>query len=402
MKRHLHFIVGLTLVCAAASLPNSAFALFRGEEFTPRSFEINRLYFINLTSYEPSMIMQDRFDLATNALLTAAGSMRSNDLYLFHHLRIQQPLNSSFRFRAEYLRDRDFDGDFQRFEVGLARHIYGPLWVEIMGQPMPNKEVADIGGALVVDGERVSGRLQVAFPLFWYEAKNSDDAQILKDPLNILIDIQYLVGRSLELFGQCDVDFASELVNRDKSFAFRFRKIQAEAGVRWHLCERSYLRVAVDAEQSQQRRTGLEPEDPLAFDLERDYLSAQLEWFRHLSQDAHFRIGGRYVYLDENQQYPFDELESLHIDRQDRILYAARTWSVRDRIQLHTMALVDWLDDRRLTSDLTRFSDEERWLARTTASVVFTGNNYWVEGGAGLTIIDPRFGGGFVRMFMDF
>lgn len=378
-----------------------AFALFRGEEYTPRTHEITRLYFINVTSYEPSILLQDRFQQADNALLSAGGSMRSSDLYLFHHLRIQQDLDASFRFRAEYLRDRDFDGDFQRFELGMARQIHGPLWVEVLGQPTPNKEAADIGAALIMKGEQLNARLKLVRPLFWYEEKNPDDAEILKDPVNIVLDLHYLLGRSWEFFGRGDIDFTSEIENPTQSFHFRFRKVQAEAGIRWHICERSHIRAVVDMEQSQQRRTGLTPEDPFAFELDRDYLSAQLEWFRELPDEAHVRVGARYIHLDENQRHPYSELDSLHIDRQDRILYAARTWAVRNRIQLHMMALVDWADDQRITLDSQRFADEEHWLARMTGSVMFTGDNYVVETGAGLTIIDPRFGGGFIRLLMD-
>lgn len=402
MQNNLFHRLGLIFLLCGLLTPGVAHALFRGDEFTPREYSIARLYFINRTSYELPFIFSDRFGSATNAFVAAAGSLSGSELYLYQNLKVQQQIGSAYYLRANYLRDTDFDGHYQRFSIGLARQ-FGERWlVEILGEPTPNKEAADMGGALSFHGNRADMRLTVIRPLFVYEDKNPDEATIETEPVNVQLETAYRIGQSLELFVRADLDFASEILNPQQSFAFRFEKYQAGGGFRWHFCERSHFGATLDAEHSKQERLGLAPEDPKAFAVERDYLSVQVEWFRRLPKEAHLRIGGRYVFLDEDLQYFDAPLDSLHIDREDHIVYVGHTWAVRPNVHLHSMGLIDYLNDRRVSLLQETNRDDQLFLARATGSIIFSGDRYMVEGGLGLTIVSPRFGGGFIRAFMEF
>lgn len=378
-----------------------ALALYRGDEITVRSYEMGSMFFINRLTYEPWQEQMDRFHSATNAYIGAAGSLRGNDLYLFHHLRIRQPVADSFALKLDYVRDRDFDGAYQRFQMGLAWEA-SPRWtLALVGEPTPDKEDADIGLAIAYTGGRVAGRVQVLYPGFVYNGKNPDDATMQRAP-NIQVEGHYQPAPGWVLYVEGDIDPPRRLVNPMQSFRFDFEKYQGEVGVRHLFSSDAQWRGALKGEYTRKLRQGLAKGDGNAFSEEREAVQARFEYLRRLERDAYFRAGALYVFFDEQREYPFFAEDDLFTDRQDHILYAGRSWPLRDQVQLNTLLLLNGLSHQWTREDPEESGSTERLVVRTAASLIFYGAAYQIETGAAYNVDQARFGGGFVKVFADF
>ncbi len=389
-------------VLFALFVPVTAEALFRGDEFEPRDYQLARHYFINRFSYLPLPDALERFDATTNAFIGAGGSLRSDDLYLYQHLKVQQAATPSFDLFADYLRDRDFDGTFQRFSIGARYHLT-PAWsVELLGQPSAVKAEADIGTAVTFSGRRLYSRAQVLLPLFVFGDKNPDDASVQRQPVNLQWDLSSRIGSNWSVYFTSDVDLPSRFTNPRQSFVFDFERYAGTLGTRYQFTDNSHVRLDVEGEHGSKQRVGLVAGDRNDFFVDRDYISGTLEWWRRRPDHGHQRAGFYFVYFDEDNVYPFNEAESLRLERTDRILYAGRTWRLRERLQLNTLLLINVLDDRRESLDDDERRNDTVFLGRATASLQYTIERLQLEAGSALNFDQTRFGGGFVRAFMDF
>ncbi len=392
----------LLLALLLLLVPLTAEALFRGDEFEARDYEIARHYFINRFSYLPLYDVRERFEASTNAYIGAGGSLRSDDLYLYQHLKVEQSATPSLDLFASYIQDRDFDGTYQRFSLGVRYHLTQEWSVELLGQPSAIKAEADIGTAVSYVGSQLHSRAQILFPLFVYDDKNPDEGTVDRQPINLQWDLFQQLGSKWHVYFTSDLDFPSKLTNPRQSFVFDFERYAGRLGARYQFTDSSHIRLDLEAEHGSKRRIGLTPADVNDFKIDRDYVGATLEWWRSRPEYGHQRAGVHFVYFDEDNVYPFDEAENLRLERSDRILYAGRTWRLRDRLQLNTLLLINILNDRRESLD-----DEERrntsyFLARATGSIQYSAERLQLEAGSALNFDQTRFGGGFVRAFMDF
>jgi hypothetical protein len=382
--------------------PSTASALLRGDEQEPRSYEIGRLYFINRASYLPTDESLDRFASASNAYLGVAGSLRSSDLYLYHDLKLAQPLSDRATLNLRYRADRDFDGFWQRFEMGLS-YALNPHWsVALVGQPLPDKERADIGAQVDFASQQLDLRVRVLLPQVVFNDKNSEGATYSRKPLNLQWAGTLRLGERIELYGQGDFDFASERIAPAQSYVFDFEKYQGLGGVRLRMGANGSWRGEVEAESAQKERTGLEPADPLDFLVDRDYTAVTVEYSHALANENQARLGSHWIMFKEDSIYPFDITQSLLLDRVDRILYGGRTWNMHDRVRLNMLALVNLLDYTRRSEGADVKGDENEFLARLATSLIFHAPLYQVECGATLNVTETRFGGGFVRVYAQF
>lgn len=381
---------------------SAAHAVYRGDEFEPRDYNVGNTFFINRAMIRQGTENWDRFERATNAFIGSAGSLSSTDLYLHQQLKVRHPLEGAFAFQADYLRDRDFDGVFHRFTLGLEYRL-SPEWaVELVGEPLPDKEHADIGGAVSRRGDLVYWRFQWLFPDFVFDSKNPDNARMERSAPNFQFDARYQPAPQWDFRLHADFDPARRLVNPEESFQFRFRKYQMTLDARYRVSEAEELRASVEGEYSRQLREGLETNDPRDFQTDRDYLMGTLEYLRRLEQDTHFRAGGIYVRLDELNDFPNNLEESLLLDRHDNMLYAGRSWPLRDRIHFNSFVIVNVLSMRKIREDPDESASFNRFLGRAAGSIVFLGPQYNIEAGGAVSLDRTRFGGGFARVFVDF
>lgn len=376
--------------------------LYRGDEFEPRDYRIGSAYFINRASYRPRSEFVDRFNASTNAYIGAAGSISSSDLYLYQRLKLSQPMGESFRFRLDYLQDRDFDGKFRHFSLGLQYRLNAHWSVEVLGEPTPDKDQADIGGALLFQDDRLYVRMQGVWPSFVFDDKNPDGATMDRHAPNLQLVTRGLVGSSWEVWARSDFDFPRRLTNPAESFEFSFEKYEAEGGIRWHTTETGHLDLAVEGEWSEKERTGLEAGDAADFSVERQYLMLSLEFWQRLRRETSYRAGAHYVLFDEDRDFPHNPGEILYTDRQDRIVYLGRIWNLRDGLQLNTRVLANVLQDRRVVDEERRNSSSTDFQLRSANSLIFHGPDYQVEIGAAVDLDRRRFGGGFVKALIDF
>ncbi len=397
---HKSYLRALSALLALMCAPATVHALYRGDEFTIRSYEVGAMYFINRITYEPWTEQMDRFAASTNAFIGAAGSLRGDDLYLYQNLKLYQPVGDTLGIRIGYLQDRDFDGSYRRFQMGLAWHV-SPRWMlELVGEPRPDKEDSDIGLAVEYRARRLAGRVQVLYPNFVYNSKNPDDAT-LQRVANLQFDIQYQPLPEWTFYVAGDLDPPRTLVNPADSFRFDFEKYIGEIGFR-HRHDGGQWWGAIEGEYTRKLREGLEPEDVNAFSEDRNYVQGRIEYLRYLDADTHLRMGALYVFFDEDRLFPFFPENDLLTDRQDRIVYAGRSWSLRDRVQLNTLLLLNGLDHRRERAEDEDSGRDRPFHVRTAASLIFNGPDYQLETGAALNLDQTRFGGGFVKVFAAF
>ncbi len=380
---------------------NTAWALFRGDEADGRDFGIGANFFINRWTYEPWLDTELRFAEATNAFYGGGGSLTSDELYLVQLLKVTHPLGAHLHFEANYERDRDFDGSFQRFTTGLRYQIPSGWSVSLLGEPIANKAFADIGTAVGYEGARTDLRLQVLLPNAWYNHKNKDEGRQQRIP-NVQWDSTVQLGSKWQWTLHLDLDPSRRWTNPRQGFDYTFEKYQGEMGIWWFPNEHGLWRLAGGGEWSDQQREALNADRASAFTLDRTHWTASLEYNSHWRERTGWRVGALYVRFDEDWIYRADPDATLLTDRYDRMIYAGQVWPLSGAWYLNTMALVNLLSNQQ-ESKTEIFSDRsEQWQKRTAGSLIFAGADFSVEGGAAVNWHSQRFGGGFVKVFVDF
>lgn len=395
-------VIGLVLLIFVLMWPARAVALYRGDEFEFRSFDVSDLFFINRATYEPSPEVRDWFQAGTNVFMGAAGSLTGDDLYLLQHLKVAHPLSGDWTLRFEYLRDRDFDGNFQYFPMSLTYQMT-PAWsLALVGEPEPDKEDADIGLALALDTRPLNMRLQWFSVDFVFDRKNPDDATMERRAPNLQFDVEWQMTSAARLFFHADIDPSRTLLNPAQSFRFRFQKYQAHAGLRWSLSDNSYLESTFEGERTRKVREGLAANDPRAFTEDRDYALWRLEYYRADEADTFRRAGLMYVLFDEDRQVPNNPDLSLHTDRADYAVYTGRTWALRDRWHVNTLLFLNWIDASWERADEEESVAQSELAVRIATSLILRSDRYQVEAGGAVNAHQARFGGGFVKVWADF
>lgn len=380
---------------------DSVWALFRGDEAEGRDFNIGSNFFINRWTYEPWMDTQIRFAETTNAFYGGGGSLTSDELYLVKLLKVEHPFTARLQFEANYERDRDFDSSYQRFTTGL-RYQFPTGWhVSLLGEPVSNKAFADIGMAAGYIGTRADWRLQVLLPNAWYKHKNQDDGQLDRVP-NIQWDSTLQWGQNWQWTLELDLDPARKWVNPRKGFDFTHEKYQGETGLWWFPNQQGVWRLAGSGEWSEQERDTLKDADDSAFTLDRLHWNVSLEYNSHWRERTGWRVGALYVRFDEDWIYRSDPETTLITDRHDRIIYAGQVWPLSNAWYFNTMAVVNFLSNEQASGEETFSSGSAQWQKRTAGSLIFAGADFSVEGGAAINWHAQRFGGGFVKVFVDF
>ncbi len=388
----------LALCMALLAAPTDA--LYRGDEFEVRDFNVGNTFFINRAMIRQFPETWDRYRAATNAFIGSAGSLSSTDLYLHQEVKVSHPLGAAYTLHADYLRDRDFDGTFDRFTMGLEYRFSREWSIELLGEPLPDKENADIGGALKRYGDISVMRLQWLFVDFVFDSKNPDDARMERSAPNIQFEAQFQPTPDWDVRLHTDFDPARRLVNPTESFQFRFEKYQAEIDVRRQLSERDQVRVMAEGEYSRQLREGLAGGDANDFSTDREYVMLVLEFLRRMEFDTHLRAGAAYIRFDEDIVFPNESEATFLNDRHDGLLYVGRSWPLREGIHLNSRAMVNLADMRRTRKE--RSMSSTRLQGRVAGGLLFVGDTYHIEAGMAANVDRTRFGGGFMRVFADF
>lgn len=381
--------------------PWTAAPYFRGDEVAGRDFALGPNFFINRWTYEPGLDTRLQLAQATNYFHGAGGSLSSRDLYLVHLLDVQHELTDHYRVQVHYLRDRDFDGSYQRFTTGLGRRWGNAGWIEILGEPVPNKALADIGAAIEQAGARWTGRLQLMWPNWLYDTKNMDAGRMHTVP-NIQVSVAWQPRPSWRWTLHADLDPPRRWLNPSESFDFHFEKYQGDVELYWFPDAQAAWHLRWLGEWSDHQRDGLAQRDPAAFTLQRTHWIASLEYTSQREEWLGWRAGALHVRFDEDWVFAHDSKATLWTDRYDRILFAGHAWPLQGPWYLNTMAIVSLLSDHRETGE-ERLSDRSEQLqARTAGSMVFAGDTFRLEGGAAVNWHRARFGGGFVKVWVDF
>lgn len=395
-------VSALSLVALFLIWPARAVALYRGDEFTFRSFDVGDLFFINRATYQPSPEVRDWFRTGTNVFMGAAGSLTGDDLYLLQHLKLAHPIRERWTLNFEYLRDRDFDGHFQHVPMSLA-YQPTPAWsVALVGEPDPDKENADIGLAFALDTRPLNVRLQWLAVDFVFDRKNPDNAIMERRAPNLQFDMEWQMTMAARLFFHADIDPSRTLFNPAKSFRFRFQKYQGRAGVRWFLSDNTYVESTFEGEHTRKTREGLEEDDPKAFIEDRDYALWRLEYYGSNEAEVFWRAGLMYVLFDEDRHVPNNPAQSQHTDRSDHLAYAGRTWALRDRWHLNTQLFLNWMDSTLTRADEAELREKSQLAVRLATSFILRSDHYQLEVGAAVNAHQARFGGGFVKAWADF
>ncbi len=384
------------------AMPRTAYALYRGDEVEFRDFKIGSTYFINRLIIDPEPDALERFRIATNAFIGAAGSLTRADLHLWQDLKIHQPLGGPLSLKLRYLHDRDFDAKYQRFSMGLEYRVTPEWAVELIGEPLPDKELADIGGAISYAGERAEWRAQWLFVDFTFDDKNRDDARMDRRAGNLQLDARYQTTRTLTLGIRADLDFPLRLINPEESFRFDMEKYRAGAETWWRPSEAELVYGVLEGEYARKRRDGLQSQDRQAFTTARDFLLARIEYRRRVALDARWRLGAQYVQLEEDNRFLFSPDDTLLLDRHDRMLYVGRSWPLRDRVRFDSMLIGNVIDSKERRADPARDHIVDRFQLEVAGSLVFHGPGYQIELGPSLHMDAARFGGGFVKAYAEF
>jgi len=387
----------------AASMQSPAHALFRGDEYEPRDWTIEREYFLDVLSYTASHELGVRYRDARNAYLVSSGSVKSDELYIRQRLKVEADLDGPWGVAFNYEMNQDFDGIYQNFFVGVLAKL-GENWrIEGVGEPLAYKEFADEGFALQRRTESSLFRAQFLWPDLWFDDKNDLDARLVEGPFNLQVSGHAQVTPKVELRFATDLDFPLEISYGGPAFGFEFEKYRASLGATWKISDRDTLWFDLSGELAEKERAGHVALDPLDFTCEREALVGRVEYIRAAEAGHRWSFGYQHVRFDESNAFPNNPPESVRMDRIDRIGYFTYSHAFKPDVRFATGVYVDFLDYlKEFPNDPARSEEFDGIESKIALRPEFFGERHCVSLGMTFELDRWAFAGFVVHIFVEF
>lgn len=333
-----------TLVIACVVLwTQSAFALFRGDEYQPRDWWFDSEYIIDTVSFQfPRRIIR-RHREERNAYRIAGGSVRSADAWLVQNLKLKSELDGPWDFGFVFEAGEDFDGVYQHHRLILETSIGGDWYWYGTGEPLAEKEYSDLGFGLRFGREQVELDFTFLWPNLYWNEKNQLDSWVEKRPIALLFDGEIPVGEGL-LLPWWDLDLPSRYRFDTDAFYFTFEKYRVGLDYEYEMDGDSFFWAGLSMEHAVKRRWGYVPGDPSDYSVRRDAARFQAEFEKPHGEKDSSTFGVLYHYFNEDKPFPNDPASSRFILRHDYTGYYLWTHRVNEKWWITTGLYGDWVD----------------------------------------------------------
>ena len=393
-------MLGLLLLALGAG---RSWALYRGDEYKPRDFNIPPEYFIDRLSILPTIENVLWYRDANNAYLGAAGSYTSEDLFLIQNLKLQHGLFPETKFVFNFDMNQDYDGSYEHHFL----EIDGPtnsIWsAGLMGEPLAQKEYSDIGLMAQRKTEAAQARTEFILPNFVFTGKNNDNAYYLKSPYNMRFFGWQPLTDEWELFATADLDFPSETDYVDPEFIFSYQSYKPAGGVIWHLTPKQMIWLEGQYENTDKNRTGYNAGDVKNFHTERSVINGRMEYVCGTPGAYRSTLGLVYVNFTESNDYPNDPMSANNLDHLSRIFYGTFQMPLVARLCFQTGLYVDLVNHDQDYPDNPKETEQKvGWNGKVPLALVWQDESFNANAGFSVDIDQPKFGGGYVGLTVIF
>jgi|GEM_PF-3390942 len=393
-------ILGLLFAVMGAE---RSWALYRGDEYKPRDYQIGPEYFMDRLSILPTIESLLWYRDADNAYLGSAGSYTSEDLFLIQNLKLQHGLFPETKFAFNFDMDQDYNGSYEHHFLELDGPTNGLWSAGLMGEPMARKEYADIGVMAQRKTEAAQARTEFILPNFVFGGKNADNAYYLKNPYNLRFFGWQPLVTGLEVFVTADLDFPSETDYVNPEFIFSYQSYKPAGGVIWRVADRQMIWLEGQYENTDKARNGYDVGDPKNFHTERQVIQGRLEYVCGAPNSYRSTLGLEYVNFTESNDYPNDSTSTYDLDHLSRIAYGTFQMPLVALLCLQMGVYVDVVNHDQDYLDNPKETEQKAgWDGKVPVALVWNDKSFHAQVGVSMEIDEPKFGGGYVGLTVIF
>jgi len=393
-------ILGFLLILTGNS---PSWALFRADDYKPRDYPIPPAYFVDRLSIMPTIESRLRYRDAENAYLGAAGSYTSEDLFLLQNLKLQHALFPETKFAFNFDMDQDFDGIYEHHFLEVDGPTNGVWSGGLLGEPMAQKEYANIGVMAQRKTETAQARAEFILPDFAFVGKNNDNATYINRPYNMRFFGWQPLVTGLEVFVTADLDFPSETDYVNPEFFFSYQSYKPGGGLIWRMTERQMLWMESSYENTDKKRAGYDINDPKNYHTQREVVLGRLEYVYNTPKAYRSSAGLEYVNFTESNDYPNDAKNTYDLDHLSRIVYGTFQMPLVGPLCLQVGIYVDVVNhDKDYLDNPKEIEQKVGWNGKVPAALVWQTSSVSAQVGVAMEIDEVKFGGGFAGLTIIF
>jgi len=385
------------IVLAGLLAAVSAFGLYRGDEYTQRDYPIDSEYYVDYLPLLPKIEHVLAYREQTNAILAVGGSYTKNELFIMNNLKLQTAFVPPTRLGFEFEQNQDFDDVYWNYFLSADYPLDQHWAIGVVGQPFARKEFSDIGLQVLGRGEKRQMRLQAMFPNFAFTDKNDMDGSFARQPVCFRADAYRPLNDRLEGYVKADLDFPSETDYDKPRFDFNFQSYKPTAGLIWHVATQRVIWSECNYEYTKKEETGSLPDGINDFTTDRSFYNARVEYVRTCATPGRRWTAGLYwVYLDEDNEYPYSPTNTFHLRHMTRMAYGTYTEPLSDRLLLNTGIYMDFVDheESRPYREQDSYRHDLRWEGKVPFGLEWTARNYGLWLAVSMQLDAIAFGGG--------
>ncbi|MCZ6603280.1 MAG: hypothetical protein O6952_09765 [Planctomycetota bacterium] len=293
---------------------------FRTETVDDRPWSYSDVHFLDVLTYLPPEDWEDAWMATRNGARLSVGSVRTNEFYLDHRIKMEADYGKWLRFRFQVFQMEDFDSRFTRILSGGDIDLTDRVTVGAFTTLLPNKEQMDIGYFLgyVVDRTNYLSLSFLQVDALFNEKSESND-RLTGSPYTLKLQgslrpvdnwvFSFRVGR----------DFPLRLEFGDDGFDFRHQKYFYRSRLSGKLSDRWAMVMRLEGENGTRERDYDLAGNPDEMEQERDHFRFRWEFTHELRKRLTATIGFDYFYLYEATLFVNDPAET------ERILFREAT-----------------------------------------------------------------------------
>ena len=373
-------------------------------EIDGRDFEYNEESFLHRFSYRfrPSRVRN--WFRTREGFRGTVGSVRSDEFYVFEELRKTITLSEQHHFLFRHKRDEDFDGRYDRTQIGLGTRFGSNWYANVLGEIVGEKEEIDPQFELVFAGARGSGVRFAFLPVDFTLNSKSDSDRYATKPYTYFFEGLWRGENDVELGVWVNANPHLRLDRELEGFDFTYDQYAGEVHVELPVGSEWSLRALIGAEAGERDRRQHTPGAPDERRLTRMHWQSTVEAERSVREDVDVWFGVRYFHLDERDRRPREPLLDREIIRREGMIYGGVSWRLSERVLFWPGLYVNVIDNSEdFPFDPAQNDDDDGYVGKLSFPVeILFGENATITAGLGLLVHRLKFGGANVQVQIPF
>lgn len=376
----------------------------RRGEIEGRDFEYNEESFLHRFSYRFRPARAQDWLQTREGFRGVAGSVRSDEFYVFEELRKTFPLSERQYFLFRHKRDEDFDDRYDRTQVGLGTRLGSHWYANLLAEVVGEKEEVDPQLELVYSDSRGSGFRLAFLPVDFTANSKSDEDRYATKPYTYFIEGLWRDGDGFELGAWANLNPHLRLDRQTREFDFTYDQYAGEVHARLGLGDTWDLRLTIGGEAGERDRRQQNPGAPDERRLTRFNGYGTVEAERTLQDDIDVWFGARYFYLDERDRRPREPLLDREITRREAMIFGGVSWQLSERLLMWPGLYIDFINNNdRFPFDPAESENDDGFVGKLNFPFeVRLWNNATITGGVGLLVHRLKFGGASMQLQVPF